>query len=318
MGQLIDGQWRTDTQFPTDERGAFVRNQTAFRERVSRDPGSRFTAEADRYHLYVSYACPWAHRTLIARALLGLEDVISVSVSHPLMLGQGWEFSAGKAAVPDDVLGVDYLWQVYTRASPDFTGRVTVPVLWDRKTQSIVNNESRELLRMLATQFSHLQKSPIELSPPSLRPKIDEVLDQIYNPINNGVYRAGFATSQEVYEEAVRELFAALDHWEKVLGSQRFTCGETLTEADICLFTTLIRFDAVYVTHFKCNIRRIIDYPNLWGFVRDVYQTPGVAQTCHFDHIKQHYFGSHPSVNPTGIVALGPAIDFDAPHDRGR
>lgn len=316
MGHLIEGQWRTESHFPTDERGAFVRNKTAFRDRVGE--GTRFEVEPNRYHLYVSLACPWAHRILIARALLGLEDAISVSISHPLMLEDGWVFSKEKAEIPDTVLGVDYLWQVYTRAKADFTGRVTVPVLWDRKHATIVNNESRELLRMLVTDFAPLHTVKLELSPRSLRSNIDETLDAIYEPINNGVYRAGFATSQDAYEDAVNELFAALDHWEGVLSKQRFTCGNQLTEADICLFTTLLRFDSVYVTHFKCNIRRIVDYPNLWGFVRDVYQTPGVAETCRLDHIKQHYYGSHPSVNPSGIVPVGPEVDFDLPHQRDR
>lgn len=233
------------------------------------------------------------------------------------MLEQGWEFGPGHAEVPDDVLGVDTMWQVYTKADPNYSGRVTVPALWDRETSTIVNNESRELIRMLGKPMRALHRNDVDLCPDGLRSQIDDVLDRIYNPINNGVYRSGFARTQAAYEAAVTELFAALDEWEGILGQHRYTVGDTLTEADICLFTTLVRFDVVYATHFKCNIRRIVDYPNLWGFVRDIYQTPGVAQTCNFEHIKRHYFGSHESVNPTRIVPVGPAIDFETPHGRG-
>lgn len=277
-----------------------------------------FPLEAGRYHLYVSLACPWAHRTLIARSLLGLEESTSISVSHPLMLEHGWVFREGDAEIPDPHLGIDYLWQLYVAADPTFTGRVTVPVLWDRERATIVNNESREILRMLTTEFRPLWTREVELCPEDLREEIDRVIDAIYEPVNNGVYRSGFARSQEAYEEAVTELFDALDHWESVLAGQRYLCGDRLTEADICMFTTLVRFDAVYHTHFKCNIRRVVDYPNLWGFVRDVYQTPHVAETVRFDHIKQHYFGSHETINPTGIVPVGPTIDYTAPHDRDR
>lgn len=303
--------------FPTDDDGAFVRGETAFRKVITADGSSGFGAGRGRYHLYVSYACPWAHRVLIARALYGLEDAISVAVSHPLMLEEGWQFGSGHSEVPDEVLGVDSLWQVYAKADPHYSGRVTVPVLWDRETSTIVNNESRELIRMLGEPFAAFHGNDIDLCPAELQSEIDGVLDRIYNPINNGVYRSGFARTQAAYEAAVRELFEALDTWEEILGRQRYTAGDRLTEADICLFTTLVRFDVVYATHFKCNIRRIVDYPNLWGFVRDVYQTPGVAETCDFRHIKQHYFGSHESVNPTRIVPVGPAIDFDLPHGRG-
>mgnify|MGYP002619508576 CR=1 FL=1 len=277
-----------------------------------------FPLEAGRYHLYVSLACPWAHRTLIARSLLGLEKALSISVSHPLMLDNGWDFRSGRAEVPDPHLHVDYLWQLYVAAEPAYTGRVTVPVLWDRERSTIVNNESREILRMLSTEFRPLWTRERDLCPDDLREEIDRVIAEIYDPINDGVYRTGFAISQQAYEEAVAKLFDALDHWESVLANQRYTCGDRLTEADICLFTTLVRFDPVYFTHFKCNVRRIVDYPNLWGFVRDVYQTPGVAETVRLDHIKQHYFGSHETINPTGIVPVGPAIDFDSPHDRDR
>lgn len=273
---------------------------------------------AERYHLYVSYACPWAHRTLIARALLGLENAISISVTHPYMGEQGWNLREGEAEISDPIHHVDWLWELYVKAQPDYTGRVTVPVLWDRERDVLVNNESRDILRMYATVFRPLWRHRIELSPPELRDQIDEVITSIYEPINNGVYRCGFAQSQEAYEEAAIELFDALDHWEDVLSRQRFTCGNVFTEADICLFVTLFRFDPVYHGHFKCNVRRIVDYPNLWGFVRDVYQLPRVAQTCNLRHIKEHYYQSHPTVNPSRIVPIGPAIDYDAPHDRAR
>jgi putative glutathione S-transferase len=268
--------------------------------------------------LYVAHACPWAHRTLIARALLGLEDAISVSLAHPLMLEHGWVFRTGEAPVPDPIHQADYLWQVYVAANPDFTGRVSVPVLWDRKRKTIVNNESRDILQMFSREMRAVAQREIDLAPPDRREEIERVIDAIYQPINNGVYRAGFAKSQAAHERAVIELFDALDHWEDVLSRQRYTCGNVFTEADICLFTTLFRFDIVYVTHFKCNVRRVVDYPNLWGFVRDIYEMHGVARTCDIARTKQHYFGSHPSVNPTGIIPLGPAIDYDAPHGRDR
>jgi glutathionyl-hydroquinone reductase len=243
---------------------------------------------------------------------------VSISVSHPLMLDQGWVFSEGEAEIPDPHLGVDFLWQLYVAARPDYTGRATVPVLWDRERRTIVDNESREILRMLTTEFRPLWTREVELCPEDLRGEIDRTLDAIYEPINNGVYRSGFARSQEAYEEAVTELFEALDHWDSVLAGQRYMCGDRLTEADICMFTTLVRFDPVYYTHFKCNVRRIVDYPNLWGFVRDIYQTPGVASTVRLDHIKAHYFGSHETINPSRIVPVGPALDYTAPHERDR
>lgn len=314
---MLDGVWRSEDQFPTDEQGAFVRKQTSFHEQIRADGSSDFEPAAGRYHLYVSYACPWAHRVLISRALYGLEQAISVAVSHPLMLEHGWVMRAGEAEVPDEVLGVDYLWQVYAKARPDYSGRVTVPTLWDRERHTIVNNESRELIRMISTEFADVATKDAKLCPTPLREAIDETITTNYQPINNGVYRCGFARSQAAYDDAVRTLFSALDRCEALLAKQRFLCGDTLTEADICLFTTLFRFDMVYVAHFKCNLRRIVDYPNLWGFVRDVYQTPGVAPTCNVRHIKQHYFGSHESVNPSRIVAAGPEIDFSTPHGRG-
>lgn len=314
MGRLIEGRWERSEIAPSDERGEFVRAESAFRDWV-RATG-RFTPEPGRYHLYVAHACPWAHRTLIARALLGLEDVISISIVHPLMLDDGWVFADEPGLVPDSVLHARALYQIYQAARANVTGKATVPVLWDRQHATIVNNESREIMRMLCTEFRALATHPRELSPAPLRARIDQTLDAIYAPINNGVYRAGFASSQAAYDRAVRELFEALDHWEGVLAAQRFTCGAELSEADIALFTTLFRFDLVYSTHFKCNLRRLVDYPNLFAFVRDVYQTPGVAETCDIARIKQHYYGSHQFINPRAIVPVGFAVDFDAPHDR--
>ena len=318
MGHLLEGVWRTEDHFPTDKNGSFVRKSSSFREHVRADGSSQYPLEAGRYHLYVSYACPWAHRTLIARALLGLEDVISVSVCHPLMLDQGWVFSEGKAEVPDTVNGIDFLHQLYVRADPHFTGRATVPVLWDTVSKTIVNNESRDILRMLTTEFRPLWTREVELAPAPLLAQIDETAASFYDSINNGVYRSGFARTQQAYEDAVKPLFAALDHWEAHLSNNRYLLGDRFTEADLCLFPTLLRFDPVYVGHFKCNLRRLVDYPNLWAYTRDIYQMPGVAQTCNLRHIKEHYFGSHPSVNPSGIVPLGPMLDYDEPQGRER
>jgi glutathionyl-hydroquinone reductase len=318
MGNLIEGRWDSDPTQPTNERGEFERTTTRFRHWVKADGSTPFTVEKGRYHLYVAHACPWAHRTYIARALLGLEEAISVSIVHPLMLEHGWVFADEEGLIPDPIHNAKALWQVYVAADPKASGKATVPVLWDKKQGTIVNNESPEVLSMLCTEFSSLHTRKRDLSRAPLRGRIDEVLDAIYTPINNGVYRAGFATKQSAYEGAVRELFKALDHWEQVLGKQRYTCGNQLTEADIPLFTTLFRFDLVYTTHFKCNLRRLTDYPNLYGFVRDVYQTPHVAETCDIARIKQHYYGSHAFINPHGIVPLGFDIDFNAPHDRAR
>jgi putative glutathione S-transferase len=289
-----------------------------FRERVAADGSTPFSVEAGRYHLYVSYACPWAHRTLIARSMLGLQDAIGLSVSHPLMLDEGWVFAEGQAEIPDPIHGIDYLYQLYVKARPDYNGRATVPVLWDNKRETIVSNESRDILRMFATEFQELATSWVDLSPPDYRDDIDAMIDANYETVNNGVYKAGFARSQKAHAEAATELFDRLDACEEILSRQRFLCGDRLTEADICLFTTLLRFDAVYATHFKCNIRRVVDYPNLWGYLRDIYQRPVVEATCRLDHIKQHYYGSHRSLNPHGIIPLGPAIDYDAPHERDR
>lgn len=315
LGMLVDGKWTTDWT-ERDDKGRFNRMPTQFRDYITVD--GPFKPEAGRYHLYVSLACPWAHRTLIMRTLKGLEDAISVSVVDPLLSDKGWFFSDAPGAVPDSVNHAHYLQEIYLKAKPDYTGRVTVPVLWDKQTQTIVNNESREIMQMLDTEFGAISQAAIDLYPEPLRGKIDETIAAIYMPINNGVYRSGFATTQEAYEEAVTELFEHLDRWEAVLAHQRYVCGNQLTEADICLFTTLLRFDPVYYGHFKCNLKRIVDYPNLLNYLKDIYQYPGVKETCDLDHIKRHYYGSHEKINPTRIVPKGPLINFDEPHDRDR
>jgi putative glutathione S-transferase len=324
MRLLVNGQWQ-DRWYDTGSTGGrFVRKDAAFRNWVTVDgaPGPSghggFQAEAGRYHLYVSLACPWAHRALIVRALKGLEETINVSVVHWLMLENGWTFADGPGATPDNVNGARLLHQVYTTADPDYTGRVTVPVLWDRKQGTIVSNESSEIIRMLNSAFDGLGANPGDFYPAALRNQIDEINALVYDTLNNGVYKSGFATTQSAYEEAVAPLFETLDWLEARLATRRFLAGETFTEADIRLFTTLIRFDAVYVGHFKCNLRRIADYPNLSAYTREIYQLPGVADTVNFEHIKRHYYESHRGINPAGIVPLGPVLDFLAPHDRAR
>jgi putative glutathione S-transferase len=309
-GMMIDGEWRTE-KYEQDEKGRFRRNPTTFRNWIKADNSSDFKPEGDRYHLYVSYACPWAHRTLIMRQLKGLEDAISLSVVDPLMAEEGWEFSDFPGSIPDTVNGANYLREIYAKADPKYTGRVTVPILWDKQNNTIVNNESREIIRMFDTEFGTVAKKKDSLYPQELQAEIDKTIDAIYNPINNGVYRAGFARSQEAYEEAVQELFAALDYWEGILAKQAYLCGDVLTEADICLFTTLLRFDAVYYVHFKCNLRHIWDYPHLWNYLKKIYQRPEVKETCNLEHIKLHYYQSHPHINPSGIVPTGPIINFD-------
>ncbi len=317
MGLMVDGKWTTEW-YQADSEGRFQRPQTRFHNRVTADGSSGFKAEPGRYHLYVSLACPWAHRTLIMRKLKKLEAAISVSVVDPFMGEDGWFFSEEPGCVPDHVNGKRFLHQVYSKADANYSGRVTVPVLWDKQRQTIVNNESREIMRMLDTEFDSIGDASISFYPAHLRERIDQTIDAIYEPINNGVYRAGFATSQRAYAEAVSELFDALDHWDSVLATNRYLCGDVITEADWCLFTTLVRFDSVYVGHFKCNLRRIVDYPNLWNYLKELYQVPGVSDTCDFDHIKRHYYESHDMINPTRVVPLGPLIDFDAAHDRER
>ena len=306
-------------QFPKESgrRGEFVRQASVFREQVCADPSSRFPAEPGRYHLYVSLACPWAHRTVIFRKLKKLEDVITLTVVDPLRDHRGWAFTDRDGCGPDPVNGFRFLSEAYMATDPDFVGRVTVPVLWDKSERVVVNNESSEIIRMLNSAFDAWGDSNLDFYPESLRAEIDAVNEVVYAHVNNGVYRAGFATTQEAYEEAFEDLFATLDQLEQRLSGQRYLVGNRLTEADWRLFTTLIRFDAVYVGHFKCNRRRIVDYPNLWAYLRDLYQYPGVAGTVDFEHIKSHYYVTHTSINPTQVIPRGPDIDFLEPHGRG-
>ena len=322
MGLLIDGQW-TDQWYDTKSTGGrFVRTEAQFRNWITPDgsPGPSgeggFEAEAGRYHLYVSLACPWAHRTLIFRAIKQLDSMITISVVNPLMAQHGWTFEPDEGVVPDHVNHASYLHQLYTLAQPQYTGRVTVPVLWDKKRRTIVNNESSEIIRMLNSAFDGLGAAVGDYYPAALRAEIDDVNALVYSNINNGVYRAGFATTQKAYEQAVVELFDALEKIESRLLKQRYLVGAALTEADWRLFTTLLRFDPVYYGHFKCNLRRLVDFPALWGYTRELYQYPGVAATVDMRHIKDHYYRSHAQINPTGVVPSGPIMDFRAPHRR--
>ncbi|MEB3356368.1 MAG: glutathione S-transferase family protein [Synechococcales bacterium] len=322
MGLLIDGVWHDQWYDTKSTGGRFIRQESQFRNWVTADgsPGPSgeggFKAEAGRYHLYVSYACPWAHRTLIFRALKGLEEMISLSVVDWFMGDRGWTFESAPGVIPDPIHNAQYLYEVYTQVNPEYTGRVTVPVLWDRQRQTIVNNESAEIIRMFNSAFDGIGAAPGDYYPEDLRDEIHALNDRIYDTVNNGVYKAGFATTQDAYEEAVKPLFDSLDWLEGILSQKRYLTGDRPTEADWRLFTTLVRFDAVYVGHFKCNLRRIVDYPHLWAYVRDLYQTPGVAETVNFQHIKGHYYQSHGTINPTGVVPLGPEIDFLEPHGR--
>jgi putative glutathione S-transferase len=323
MGLLIDGVWQ-DQPREQGTGGRFERAASAFRNWVTPTgrPGPTghdgFAAATGRYHLYVSLACPWAHRTLIMRALKGLEQIVPVSVTHWLMADQGWTFTPGEGVVPDPLFNSRYLHELYSRADHSYSGRASVPVLWDRHTQTIVNNESSEIIRMFNSAFDTVGATPGDYYPKQHRSDIDVLNERIYGTLNNGVYKAGFATTQAAYEEAVTPLFETLDFLEERLGQSRFLVGDSLTEADIRLFTTLVRFDAVYHGHFKCNVRRIVDYPNLWGYTRDIYQMPAVTPTVNFLHIKRHYYMSHKQINPTGIVPIGPALDFDAVTERSK
>ena len=318
MGMLIDGVWRKDAARAGGSDGRFVRRDTQFRDWVSADGASGYKAEPGRYHLYVSLACPWAHRTLILRRLKRLDDVVTVSVVDPFMGDMGWHFSDGPGCVPDPVNGAAYLHEVYAKAKPGYTGRVSVPVLWDKRTGRIVNNESAEIIRMFNAAFDAYGRAEVDFYPRPLRAEIDTVNAVIYERVNNGVYKAGFATRQEPHEEAVRALFETLDGLEARLRQKRYLVGDQITEADWRLFTTLVRFDPVYHGHFKCNLRRLVDYPNLWGYTRELYQVAGVAETVNFEHIKEHYHRSHESINPNRIVPLGPDVDFRQRHHRGR
>ncbi|HHU94858.1 MAG TPA: glutathione S-transferase family protein [Alcaligenaceae bacterium] len=322
MGLLVNGKW-VDQWYDTDSTGGkFKRDESQFRNWITADgsPGPTgkggFPAASQRYILYVCLACPWAHRTLIMRELKGLQEHIAVVVVSPLMGENGWTFAPGDGVDTDPVLKADFLYQLYQKADPNYTGRVTVPMLWDSMQQTIVSNESADILRMFNSAFAAMQQSAYDYYPAALRESIDEINDYVYHNINNGVYKAGFATTQDAYNEAVYALFDALDTVEERLQSQRYLCGDQITEADWRLFTTLVRFDAVYAGHFKCNLRRIVDYPALWGYLRDLYQHNGIASTVNMSHIKRHYYSSHPSINPTGIVPAGPKIDFTLPHQR--
>ncbi|MCC4619095.1 glutathione S-transferase family protein [Xanthomonas cassavae CFBP 4642] len=323
MGLLVEGKWQ-DRWYDTDKSdGRFERSQSQFRHWVTRDGAAGphgeggFPAAAGRYHLYVSLACPWAHRTLIFRRLKGLEALIDVSVVNWLMGEHGWTFEPGPGVVQDPVNHARRLYEVYLKADPQYSGRVTVPVLWDRERKTVVSNESADIIRMFNSAFDAVGARAGDYYPERLRTQIDAVNARVYDTVNNGVYKAGFATTQQAYEDAVTPLFASLDWLEARLSQQRYLCGDALTEADWRLFTTLVRFDAVYVGHFKCNLRRIADYLQLSGLLRELYQMPGIAETVNFQHIKGHYYQSHATINPTGIVPMGPVLDLSAPHGRG-
>lgn len=312
MGRLVEGQWKTDW-YKASESGEFQRPDTVYRDWVRADGSTDFKSEAGRYHLYVAHACPWANRTLILRALKGLAAAIDVSFVGPRMGDDGWTFDNDHR---DKLFGSKHMREIYVRSDPSYTGRVTVPVLWDKQSGRIVNNESRDIIRMLDHEFRTVATNDTDYAPSERLTEIDEAITAIYEPINNGVYRSGFATQQGAYEKAVGELFEALEHWEGVLATRRFLCGEAITEADVCMFTTLIRFDLVYHGHFKCNRKRLSEYPNLSGYLRDLYQRPEFGETVDFALIKEHYYWSHETINPHRIVPVGPVLDFDAPHGR--
>ena len=324
MGLLVDGKWHDQWYDTKSTGGKFVRSDAQFRNWITPDgsvgpSGSDgFRAEAGRYHLYVSLACPWAHRTLIFRELKGLSEAITTSVVHWYMVENGWEFTGEDGSDNDELNGARYLWEVYTKANPTYSGRVTVPVLWDKERQTIVSNESSEIIRMLNSAFDGIGATPGDFYPENLRSEIDSINSSVYDHVNNGVYKCGFATTQDAYDKAFAELFRELDSLEERLSKSRYLVGGTLTEADWRLFTTLIRLDAVYVGHFKCNLRRIEDYPNLSNYLRELYQMPAIAGTVNMRHIRHHYYASHETINPHRIVPGGPLLDFDAPHDRHR
>jgi putative glutathione S-transferase len=316
MGQLVNGQWMTGDIVTSDKEGSFVRKESIFRNRITADGSSGFKAEPNRYHVYFSYACPWASRVLLYLSLKELNSVISSSTVEPHMKENGWEF--GKGITKDPLYDLKYLYQIYQRADSDYTGKVTVPVLWDKKQHCIVNNESSDIIRMLNSEFEAFTQHKIDYYPVQFRQEIDELNDYIYDKINNGVYKCGFAKTQEAYNQAFNDLFSALDEIEHRLSQHRFLIKDQITEADWRLFTTLVRFDPVYLTHFKCNLKRLDDYENLSNYLRDLYQTPGVKETVNLNHIKQHYFLSHRFINPYGIIPQGPIINFDRPHNRAR
>ncbi len=309
LGQLVNGKWTTEWT-ERNETGQFQRMSTQFHNWVTIDGSSAFPAVAGRYHLYISLGCPWAHRTALLWKLKGLEPIIGLSIVDPVISDQGWQFSDYPDCIRDSVNQADYLWQVYVKSDPNYTGRVTVPVLWDKQTNQIVNNESRQIIQMLNSAFDALGANAIDFYPLEHRDTIDRVMDQIYQPINNGVYRSGFATSQSAYEDAVTELFQALETWEQVLSQQRYLCGDAITLADWCLFPTLFRFDSAYYGLFKCNLRRLVDFPHLWDYCRTLYQYPGVRSVCNIDHVKRLYYAGLPELNPSRIVPIGPVIEF--------
>ncbi|MGB3160990.1 MAG: glutathione S-transferase family protein [Carnobacterium sp.] len=316
MGLLVEGKWHDQWYDTKSSGGRFIRQESQFRNWITPDGSAGpsgeagFKAEPNRYHLYVALACPWANRALIMRNLKGLEEIISLSVVNPLMAENGWTFEQEEGVIADPVTNAKYLYEVYTQVDPTYSGRVTVPVLYDLKQNKIVNNESSEIMRMLNTAFDQIGAKEGDYYPKEWRSEIDEVNELVYHSVNNGVYKAGFATEQEVYQEEVVKLFTALDTLEKILEKNRYLVGEVLTEADWRLFTTLIRFDSVYHGHFKCNIKRLTEYTNLWRYTRELYNWPGISETVNFDHIKNHYYRSHKNINPTGIVPLGPELDF--------
>lgn len=324
MGLLQNGKW-VDQWYDTESTGGrFVRKLPQFRNWITADGAAGpsgeagFKADADRYHLYVSLACPWAHRTLIYRALKGLEEMIPISIVHWYMADKGWTFQAGDGVIADPLHNAEFMHQIYTAAMPDYSGRVTVPVLWDKHSGTIVSNESPDIIRMFNMAFDQVGALPGDYYPEDKRAEIDDLNERIYEPVNNGVYKCGFATTQEAYEEAMGPLFETLDWLDNQLETKRYLTGNTITEADWRLFTTLIRFDPVYVGHFKCNIRRIADYPNLSEYVRDLYQQPGIADTVNMQHIKNHYYASHETINPARVIPTGPDIDYAVPHNRAR
>ena len=315
LGQLVNGKWTTGWT-EHSAKGEFKRMSTHFHHWVTADGSSEFPAATGRYHLYISLGCPWAHRTAILWKLKGLENIVSLSIVDPVISEQGWRFSDYSGCIPDTVNQTNYLWQVYVKSMPDYTGRVTVPVLWDKHTQQIVNNESRQIIQMFNFTFDGLGAKKIDFYPKALQLEIDRVIDAIYQPINNGVYRSGFAKSQDAYDEAVVTLFSALEQWEAVLENQRYLCGDSPTLADWCLFTTLFRFDLAYYGLFKCNIKRLVDFPNLWNYCRELYQCVDVQSVCRADHVQRLYYAGLPELNPAGIIPAGPAIDFEERHTR--
>jgi putative glutathione S-transferase len=324
MGMLVDGQWH-DVWYDTKaSKGRFVRSESQFRNWITSDgsagPSGKagFKAEPDRYHLYVSFACPWAHRALIFRKLKGLEAMLPLSAVNSFMGAEGWTFDPGPRVIPDSINHAKRVYEVYLAADPKYSGRATVPILWDKRQDTIVSNESAEIIRMFNSAFNEIGAVGPDYYPEELREEIDAINERVYNTVNNGVYKAGFATTQEAYEEACTAVFESLDWLDNILAMKRYLLGAQITEADWRLFTTLVRFDPVYFGHFKCNIRRIVDYPNLSGYMRDLYQQPGISDTVDVDFFKRHYYGSHDTINPHLIVPIGPAVDYSAPHDRSR